>query len=377
MTTATPPLNVDQAVRDRYGAAAHEAEPALCCPVDYDARYLKALPAEILERDYGCGDPSKWVGEGETVLDLGSGGGKICYIASQVVGPRGRVIGVDCNDEMLDLARRHRAGVAATVGHDNVEFRKGRIQDLALDLDRFGQTLAAEPVADAAGWLGALEQADRLRKSDPMVPDGSVDVVVSNCVLNLVAEEDRRRLFEELARVLKVGGRAVISDIVSDSEVPRHLKDDPELWSGCISGAYEERAFLDAFEAAGFYGIEVVSRQSEPWQTVEGIAFRSVTVRAYKADASAADDHDGQHAVYNGPWAFVMDEAGNQYGRGEAVPVSSAQFDRLGRPPYADRVTLLMADGGEAPAAGPEKSGPAKAPRLSIVGGCCGDDGCC
>ena len=83
-------LNVDQAVRERYSAAASAAEPALCCPVQYDARYLKVLPRELIERDYGCGDPSKCVSEGDIVLDLGSGGGKICYIASQIVGPRGR-----------------------------------------------------------------------------------------------------------------------------------------------------------------------------------------------------------------------------------------------------------------------------------------------
>ena len=382
MTTSAPsigasaaaPLNVEEAVRDRYSAASKEAEAALCCPVDYDAAYLKVLPEEILERDYGCGDPSKWVAEGETVLDLGSGGGKICYIASQVVGPGGRVIGVDCNDDMLSLARTHQSDVAAKIGHDNVTFFKGRIQDLALDLDRFGGVLGQQPVVDAAGWLGALEEADRLRKAAPMVADESVDVVVSNCVLNLVAESDRRQLFSELARVLKVGGRAVISDIVSDRDVPQELKDDADLWSGCISGAYREDAFLAAFEEAGFYGIEVVSRQAEPWQVVEGIAFRSVTVRAYKPDPRATDAEAGHHAVYNGPWAFVMDEAGNQFPRGEAVPVTTAQFERLARPPYADRVTLMQ----ESNAPEPTQPTPsAKQPSLDIVGGCCGDSGCC
>src|SRR5690242_12310443 len=86
------PLNVDAAVRERYSAASQQREETLCCPVDYDARYLQAIPAEVLERDYGCGDPSKHVRPGETVLDLGSGGGKICFIAAQVVGPSGRVI---------------------------------------------------------------------------------------------------------------------------------------------------------------------------------------------------------------------------------------------------------------------------------------------
>ena len=83
------PLDVESAVRDRYSSASQSAEPSLCCPVDYDPKYLEVLPAELIERDYGCGDPSKWLQSGETVLDLGSGGGKICYIASQVVGPEG------------------------------------------------------------------------------------------------------------------------------------------------------------------------------------------------------------------------------------------------------------------------------------------------
>ena len=103
--TLTTDAAVEQSVVDRYGAGAQAVEAALCCPVDYDPRFLTAIPQEVLDRDYGCGDPSTNLLEGETVLDLGSGGGKICFIASQVVGATGRVIGVDMTDEMLDLAR--------------------------------------------------------------------------------------------------------------------------------------------------------------------------------------------------------------------------------------------------------------------------------
>ena len=141
MSATSDSLNVDAAVRDRYGAAAHEAEPALCCPVDYDAQYLKVIPAEIIERDYGCGDPSKHLERGDHVLDLGSGGGKICYIASQVVGPEGYVVGVDINDEMLTLARQYQTEVADSIGYQNTDFRKGRIQDLALNMEQFGSYL--------------------------------------------------------------------------------------------------------------------------------------------------------------------------------------------------------------------------------------------
>jgi len=127
--------NVEKAVKERYGAGAQAAEAALCCPVDYDPQYLKIIPQEVIERDYGCGDPSRYVRPGETVLDLGSGTGKICFIASQVVGAEGRVIGVDMTPEMLEVARRNAPIVADKTGYANVEFRRGRIQDLALDLD--------------------------------------------------------------------------------------------------------------------------------------------------------------------------------------------------------------------------------------------------
>src|SRR5688572_13415852 len=116
--------NVEFAVRQRYSAAAHTRVDTLCCPVEYDQNLLAVIPKEVLDRDYGCGDPSRHLRRGETVLDLGSGTGKICFIASQVVGPEGRVIGVDMNDDMLALARKHQPAVAFKVGYSNVEFRK-------------------------------------------------------------------------------------------------------------------------------------------------------------------------------------------------------------------------------------------------------------
>ena len=142
-------INVEHAVRQRYSAASKAAEASLCCPVKYDPRFLEVLPDEIIERDYGCGDPSQYVRKGETVLDLGSGGGKICYIASQVVGPEGRVLGVDMNDDMLALARKYQGDVSQRIGWNNTQFFKGKIQDLALDLDAFEKYLAAEPVRTA------------------------------------------------------------------------------------------------------------------------------------------------------------------------------------------------------------------------------------
>jgi arsenite methyltransferase len=275
-------ITSESAVQHRYSAAAGACETALCCPVEYDANFLAVIPPEILERDYGCGDPSPYVHSGDTVLDLGSGAGKLCYILSQLVGPEGRVIGVDCNYEMLNLARRFRQTVADRIGYANVEFRCGLIQDLALNLDRLSQELERQPVRNARDWLALRSLEDRLRRDEPLVAGGLVDCVVSNCVLNLVRQQDRRQLFAEIFRVLKVGGRAAISDIVADQVVPEHLQRDPELWSGCISGAFLEDEFLQVFADAGFHGMTVVKRQNDPWRVVEGIEFRSITVLGFK-----------------------------------------------------------------------------------------------
>src|SRR5207237_835314 len=130
---------------------------------------------------------------GDTVLDLGSGGGKVCFIASQVAGPAGHVIGVDCNLDMLALARRNQPLVAAKLGYGNVEFRCGLIQDLRLDLDALSVELARKPVNDTQSWLDLRVLEEQLRRERPLIADASIDCVVSNCVLNLVRTEDRRQ----------------------------------------------------------------------------------------------------------------------------------------------------------------------------------------
>lgn len=340
MTQLSNPVEVEVAVAERYSAGARATEAALCCPVDYDPRFLAAIPAEVLERDYGCGDPSRYLAEGETVLDLGSGGGKICFIASQVVGPSGRVIGVDVNDEMLALARGAAPVVAATVGYGGVEFRKGRIQDLALDLDAFGAWLAEHPVTDVASLRAMEAEAQRIRTEQPLVAGGSVDAVVSNCVLNLVATEHKDAMFDEVYRVLRRGGRAVISDVVSDVEVPEQLRADPELWSGCLSGAYQEEAFLAAFERAGFHAVRLDKRDPTPWRVVEGIEFRSVTVIAYKGKKGECRDH-GQAVIYKGPFKAVLDDDEHVFPRGVPTAVCAKSFDIYASSAYAGAFELL------------------------------------
>jgi arsenite methyltransferase len=257
--------SAENACDERYSPAATKVVAALCCPVDYDAKWLKAIPQEVIDCDYGCGDPSKFVREGETVLDLGSGAGKICFIASQVVGKNGKVIGVDMNDSMLKVAKNFAPIVAETIGFANVSFQKGNIVDM-----------------------------------HNIIKDNSIDVVVSNCVLNLVSNEEKPALFNELYRVVVPGGRAVISDIVANADVPKEMQEDDHLWSGCISGAMKDDAFVEAFADAGFDEISVVKHESEPWQTVGGIEFRSMTVIACKADVDgnidagpAVDSDDG------------------------------------------------------------------------------------
>ena len=334
------PLHVESAVKERYSSGAACCEPALCCPVEYDPQYLKIIPAEVLERDYGCGDPSRHLRPGETVLDLGSGTGKICFIAAQVVGPTGRVIGVDMTDAMLEVARRNAPVVAERIGFANGEFRKGRIQDLALDLEKLDAELRAQPIADANAFLRAGELAEELRVRHPLVADDSVDVVVSNCVLNLVEGRAKRQLFEEIFRVLRRGGRAVISDIVSDEDVPQEMQNDPELWSGCISGALTESGFVRAFTDAGFYGIRILKRDAAPWRTVQGIEFRSVTIEAFKGKQGACFER-GQAVIYKGPFKKVLDDDGHSYERGERYAVCDKTFQLYQREPYREAFDFI------------------------------------
>jgi len=333
-------LEVERAVRERYSMGARRPEAALCCPIDYDPRYLKAIPPEILERDYGCGDPSAYVREGDTVLDLGSGGGKICFIASQIAGPRGRVIGVDANDEMLALARGAVPLVAGAIGYSNVSFHRGRIQDLALDLDRLDGWLSEHPVVTTGDIPAFEEAADLLRRDRPMVSDSSFDIVVSNCVLNLVKESDKPRLIRGIFRVLKPGGRIAISDIVSDEIVPDDLKADAELWSGCVSGAFHEGEILRELEAAGFYGIAIDRWGAEPFRTVRGIEFRSVTITARKGKEGPCIEAN-QAVIYRGPWKQVEDDDHHILRRGERAAVCEKTYRILTSEPYADEIIAV------------------------------------
>ena len=201
------------------------------------------LPATVTDVAFGCGNPTAIAAlqPGETVLDLGSGGGIDCFLASKMVGPRGKVIGVDMTPEMIELANRNKKKVGAS----NVEFRMGQIEEL--------------PVESA-----------------------SVDVIISNCVINLSPDKDA--VFAEAFRVLKPGGRLQVSDIVWTKPVPESVKGDMEKWAGCIAGALLESEYLGKIRAAGF---EDVTSQASAYPGGSGIASAAV-VAVKPAGASNA-----------------------------------------------------------------------------------------
>ncbi|MDP6354204.1 MAG: methyltransferase domain-containing protein [Planctomycetota bacterium] len=334
--------SVEEEVRRRYARGAEAIQPALCCPTSYESEALKLLPEEILNVDYGCGDPSKYCQEGETVLDLGSGSGKICYLASHKVGANGSVIGVDFNDKMLALSRKYQGEMAEKLGWHNTRFGKGKIQDLALDLDLVQAWLSENPVKTVEDVAAYEAECERIRTEHPLVAGSSVDLVVSNCVLNLVRPEDKLELFDEIYRVLKRGGRAIISDIVCDEDPTENILSDPELWSGCISGAFREDQFLEMFEKAGFYGIEILERQETPWHVIEGIEFRSMTLQAFKGKDGPCMELN-QAVVYKGPFKSIKDDDNHTYPRGRRVAVCEKTFNILTHPegPYRDHFIAI------------------------------------
>lgn len=307
-------------VREFYGAAAEQPEADLCCPTRYDAGAVAHIPQDVLDRFYGCGSPmtSANVKPGESVVDLGSGAGIDVFIAAKLVGPTGKAVGVDMTDAMLAVANENRPKVAAALGYDVVEFRKGYLE--------------AIPVMSK-----------------------TVDVITSNCVVNL--SPDKPRVFEEMWRILKDHGRIVISDIVSERDVPPHLKVNPRLWGECLVGALTQEQFVALLERAGFYGLSVLKKTY--WKDVEGYPFFSITLQGFKYEKTAGCVFKGHRAVYLGPGKAFVDEEGHLFPRNEPYEVCTDTVAKLLQPPHQGMFAILEP--------GEERAGYA----------CCGPDGGC
>jgi ubiquinone/menaquinone biosynthesis C-methylase UbiE len=309
-------LSLLDSVKHYYGQVLNSSadlKTSACClserMPDYLLPILHELHPEVRDRFYGCGSPFPPALEGATVLDLGCGSGRDCYLLSKLVGPKGRVIGVDMTDEQIAVADRHRAYHAERFGYANVEFRQGYIEDLL-----------------SCG-----------------IADGSVDLVISNCVLNLSPEKSR--VFQEIFRVLKPGGELYFSDVFADRRIPQALTHDPLLLGECLSGAMYVEDFRRLMANVGCADARVVSRaplditQPEIAQRIGFVGFESITWRAFKIAMEDRCEDYGQVATYVGtvahqPHAFVLDDH-HRFETGKPMLVCGNTADMLQQGRYA------------------------------------------
>ena len=317
----TPTVHED--VRHYYGdvlQSTGDLKTGACCPSESMPPSLRSLLAdihpEINERFYGCGSPLPPVVRGKTVLDLGCGTGRDVYLLSRLVGEFGHVIGIDMTPEQLAVASRHQAWQAERYGHakSNVRLVEGRIEDLA-----------------ACG-----------------IEDASVDIVISNCVLNL--SPDKEKVFAEIFRVLKPGGELYFSDVFADRRIPPELRSDPVLLGECLSGALYVEDFRRMLEGIGRADVRCVSQAPIPLIDAGIIArigmvnFRSMTMRAFKLDLEDRCEDYGQIATYRGdiaeqPHAFVLDDH-HRFETGKPMLVCGNTFDMLAATRFAAHFEL-------------------------------------
>ena len=311
-------------VRHYYGEvlqSTSDLKTGACCPSESMPPALRSLLADIhpdiTARFYGCGSPLPPVVSCKTVLDLGCGTGRDVYLLSKLVGECGRVIGVDMTPEQLAVASRHQAWQAERYGHkkSNVRLVEGRIEDLA-----------------ACG-----------------IADASVDIVISNCVLNL--SPDKEKVFAEIFRVLKPGGELYFSDVFADRRIPPALRSDPVLLGECLSGALYIEDFRRMLAKIGCADVRCVSQAPIPLIDADIIArigmvgFRSMTMRAFKLDLEDRCEDYGQIATYRGdisgqPHAFVLDDH-HRFETGKPMPVCGNTFDMLAATRFARHFDLL------------------------------------
>jgi len=300
------------AVRSYYGETLQSScdlRTTACCSIDAMPEYLRTilnqLHPEVRDRFYGCGSPLPPALDGMTVLDLGCGSGRDAYLLSKLVGERGRVIGIDMTAQQLEVAEQHRDFHARAFGHtrSNVTFHLGDLANLAA--------------------LG--------------IDEASVDVVVSNCVLNLVP--DKRRAFAEIFRVLKPGGELYFSDVYSDRRLPHELLADPVLLGECLAGALYVEDFRRLLGELGVADARMCTRSSialtdEAIEQKIGFAhFESITWRAFRLPLEDRCEDYGQVATYLGtipahPHRFVLDDH-HLFGSGKPLRVCGNSADML------------------------------------------------
>ena len=314
-------VTVTETVKEYYGRvlkSSADLKTSACCLTEALPRHvgevLKDVHPEVRERFYGCGSPIPPALEGATVLDLGCGSGRDCYVLSKLVGPKGRVIGLDMTDEQLAVARRHQGFHAGRFGWANTDFRQGYIEDLR-----------------AAG-----------------IADASIDLVVSNCVINL--SPDKSRVFGEIFRVLKPGGELHFSDVFADRRIPAPLAQDPVLLGECLGGALYVEDFRRLMAQSGCADARVVSSAPLALNSPEleakagNIRFSSMTIRAFRLDLEDRCEDFGQVATYlgtlpEGPHAFGLDDH-HHFVTGKPMPVCGNTADMVGKTRYARHFRL-------------------------------------
>ena len=269
-------------VQSFYSKAAITAQEKLCCPTEYDSSELSHIPKEVLEISYGCGSPVGKAGlqEGQTMVDLGSGGGIDCFIAAKHVGETGRVYGIDMTEEMLNVARKNSNQVIKNLGYDNIDFKLGFLESIPID-------------------------------------DASVDLVTSNCVINLSTKKND--VFKEIYRILKPGGHFLVSDIISEIKVPEEMQNNKELWGECVSGALTLQEFINYSRNNQFKGLRI--QKDYLWKKVEDIKFYSYTIEGFKicSNGNSLVD-DSIFATYTGPFDSVVFQ-GTKFDLGDTIQI--------------------------------------------------------
>lgn len=341
--------SVVRSVQDYYGTvltSTDDLQTSACCiaeaPPTHVRDALRNVHPEVLNRFYGCGSPIPPALSGATVVDLGCGTGRDSYVIAQLVGPDGRVIGIDMTAEQLAVARDHQDWHAERFGFANTDFRTGYIEDL--------------------GTAG--------------IEDGTVDVVVSNCVVNLAI--DKQQVFNEVFRVLKPGGELIFSDVFADRRIPRHLAEDPVLRGECLSGALYVEDLRRALATAGCLDARVVT--SRP-MTIDNpaierqigyVGFTSKTVRAFKLPLEDRCEDYGQVAWYLGtipeePRRFTLDDH-HVLDVGRPMLVCGNTADMLGATRYGRHMRI---EGDKSTHHGLFDCGPTPAAAGASTAACC------